>query len=351
MSDKDIVILDGEGAGGGADIGAGAGAGGAGVGGAGNAFAVMAQGAAAVAAVGAKRKVQSSEQALAERRWADWVVAKPYLKADAVAKRRYVDECVASSGARGVITCTWCDGKGHDIAVGSSTGNLTKHEGTAPHLAEAKKHLATTQMSMLHSLVDHKRAMLSEEEKIALAKLLRSYRALTHAATVSYGVAPANLENVIAPSSAVFIAAQLLAQHHVDGIGSRSTVGTDLPDAYLYLLEELRNNVKGTQGTLLADGGTLRQSSKGVIIMYMSRQLSEDAPILLDVCMPSGVDEQGNVVVYDYEKCAVDIRKACTLMDIDLPSQVRDTTWSGDRYVHVTAPHLCPHVTSEPTCR
>ena len=242
-----------------------------------NAFGALKRGAEAAAGKPPHAKRQVTQRELADGRWETTIKFKPYLARTSESKKQYVDECDASNGAKGTVTCDWCDADkgGKTISVGASTGNLTSHEGSVTHKAEARTHNEIAAQRGASDLRDHKVAMLSGAKKEELNAKLLEFRALTHAIAVSYGITPHNLVNLISPTGTVYESLKLLEQHHVKCVGLRQTVETDMPKAYDLVVEALKVLVKGTQGSLITDGGTLQKGSKGVVILYRSRSLPD----------------------------------------------------------------------------
>jgi len=197
---------------------------------------------------------------------------------------------------------------------------MTSHEQTADHIAAAKIHTTIAMQRQVSNLVDYTMATLTGTKKAELHEKLLQLRSLTHALSVSYGIAPHNVGNLISPAGDVFASVQLLARHHVPSVGIRQTVDADLPKAYELTLGAARDLVKGTQGSIVTDGGSLKDS-KGVVVLYVSRSLPH--PLLLSVCMPEILDDTGNVVVYDADACSNDVKSVCALIGIDLATMVR----------------------------
>lgn len=261
----------------------------------------------------------------ATKRWHAVMIHKPYLRKTDEAREAYIAECTASpDGKSGSIICEWCPGEmpgqPKTISVGAaSTGNLTHHETSAAHKKIAERKLREATALAVGNLHSFAAGLESAATKAARLAKERTLRALMHAAFVSYGVAPSNLHNVIGVDSEPFLAAQELARRGVPGIGVTTTAREDLKDAYTLLVEELKKAVEGTQGSIISDAGTLL-SSKGVCILYNSGSVG--FPVLLDVCMPQSLDEEGDLVAYDYVKCAEDVRAAAALLCIDIGKQV-----------------------------
>ena len=292
------------------------------------------------AAAPPSKRVALSEREKAEARWAN-IARLPYVNTSAAAQATYVDECAASDGKKGSVTCLWCDEKkgGKVLAIGENTGNLTRHEVGDAHKAQAKIHTTVAAQRMVGNLADYQRVLLTGAKKDELDALLLQMRALTHGLVVSHGIAPDNAENVMSPTGAVFSAVQLLAQHHVKSVGVRQTVATDVIKAYDLVVAQLRELVKGKQGSLMTDAGTLKASTKGVAVLFRSSQLPGPGVVLLSVAMPEAVDDDGDVVVYDHVKCAGDIKGVCKTIDLDLDTQVR----RGSRWGEVSVvPSISP---------
>ncbi len=283
-----------------------------------NAFTLLGKRPAPPSAEEAAEAKAAAERARALARW-DSFKYKPYLDTSDSACTRYV--------ADGTVVCTWCPASssssagGASVLVRDSTGNLTKHEITKDHQRFATAHnTAATARLGAANVVDFQEASLTSAEKALHGAKVLELRALTHALAVSYNIAPNNMSNIIGPSSSLASAVEDLNKHHVAGLGSRSCVDRDLNVAYDVLVAQLREKLKGVQGTIITDAGTL-MDSKGIAVLFMSSAIG--TPILLDVCFPEALDDDARVVVYDVEKCACDVRAVLELLGIDLETQVR----------------------------
>lgn len=181
------------------------------------------------------------------------------------------------------------------------------------------------------NITDHKRAVLTNEEKEQLVVLMRETRALLHGTAVSFGVAPYNLQNILAPDSTVAKAQAVLIKLHVKGIGARETAASDLPTAYDLVVKEVTALVKGAQGCLITDAGSVKRLQKGVCILFKSHSIRGPGFVLIDMALPESVDDDGDVVVYDHDKCAEDVVASCKLINLDIKTQVRCRTAPSPR--------------------
>ena len=282
-----------------------------------NAFSLLGKRPAPPSAEEAAEAKAAAERTRALARW-DSFKHKPYLDTSDAACTRYV--------ADGTVVCTWCPASssssaGASVLVRDSTGNLTKHEITKEHQRCATAHnTAATARLGVANVVDFEEASLTSAEKALHGAKVLELRALTHALAVSYNITPNNMSNIIGPSSSLASAVEDLNKHHVAGLGTRSCVNRDLNVAYDVLVAQLRDKLKGVQGTIITDAGTL-MDSKGIAMLFMSSAIG--TPILLDVCFPEALDDDARVVVYDVEKCARDVRAVLELLGVDLETQVR----------------------------
>ena len=198
---------------------------------------------------------------------------------------------------------------------------MTKHENTKEHQRCAiEPNTAATARLGATNVADFQEATLTSAEKVIYGEKMLELRSLTHALAVSHGITPNNMSNIIGPRSALASAVEDLNKHRVDGLGSRSSVNRDLSVAYDMLAAQLHEKLVGVQGSIITDAGTL-MDCKGIAVLFMSSAIG--TPILLDVCMPDALDDDGDVVVYDVEKCARDVRAVLELLGIDLEKQVR----------------------------
>jgi hypothetical protein len=162
-------------------------------------------------------------------------------------------------------------------------------------------------------------ALLSAEQRALLRTTAVETRQLAHAAIVASGIVPSAISSVYGADSLLYEAVSLVKEQG-ETFGAHGTVDRDSDAALAVLKSHLADQIRDTYGAIVTDGATLKHE-KAVCVLYSTHQRKLKRPILLAVVFPDGATEDGDTVVYNFEKAAADIAAVADQFGINVGRQ------------------------------